>query len=195
MPLKITTLTDYLGITNTDSKKEIIIKPVVETAKSEPKQVLMSWEAIAKVSTKQIDPKLRRNLIVIAVVVCLLLVVLQEYLLIFVIASLIFVNNAFSKMAPQKIKYEITNHGVDYGGKFYEWAMLNDFFFSTAFGPEVLVVNSREVLPGRLFFNFANEDREKLKQLFETYLHFIEQEPLTPLDKIYLSALNKLNIK
>ena len=99
-----------------------------------------------------------------------------------------------SKMSPQQIKYELTNHGVNYGGKLYEWQELKDFFFSTSFGQEVLVVNSRNVLPGRLFFNFDSKDKEILHQTFETYLHFIEQEPLTLIDKAYLATLNKLNI-
>lgn len=195
MEIKLSSITDYLGFTNSKAKEvQPQIKPNIQTAKNEPKQILLTWEATPKFSTRHMDEKLKRNLIVVGVVVCLLLVVLQEYLLILVVASLFFVNNALSKMSPQKVKYEITNHGVNYGGTFYEWGDLKDFFFSSAFGPEVLVVNSREVLPGRLFFNFNMDDKKNLQQLFETYLHFIEQEPLNTIDKTYLGVLNKLNI-
>lgn len=195
MQFKITNLTDYIGITNTKTQETpVIVKPIIEMAKAEPKRVLLTWEASTKIQSKRMDEKLRKNLIVVGVIICLLLVVLQEYFLIFAVACLLFASSTLSKMAPQKIKYELTNHGVDYGGKLFEWSELKDFFFSTAFGPEVLVVNAHQALPGRLFFNFESENKQPLRQIFETYLHFVEQEPLTFIDKAYISTLSKLNI-
>ena len=193
--MKFRTITDIAGLTSPyQREEEPVVKPTIEEDKLQGKQVLFAWEASARRSPRQISNKLKKNLMIVAVVIGFLLLILQEYLLIAVVASVAFISYALSKTPPEILRHQITSHGASFAGKFYEWAELKGFFFSTAFGGTTLVVNTVDKLPGRLFFNFKPEDKDKLKEIFERYLTFIEEEPLTVIDKSYLSVIDRLNI-
>jgi hypothetical protein len=197
MKYKLSDVTNFIGLTGAKPAEQEA--PVLPETPPEPvgeKQVILAWEIQARQEKKTINLKFQKMLIVIGVVVALLLAIMGEFFLILVIASLIFVSYVLYSTPPETVKYELSTHGVEVSDQFYPWKTLKQFFFSTNTSPgkEVLVVDTIERFPGRLFIHFTPEQRETLKETFSKYIPFVKEEPITAMDKAYLSFLDKFNL-
>jgi len=169
--------------------------PVEKPKDLEPKKVFLSWRAHSFKQKKSQTRKLNRTVIIIAIVVGLLLVSMGEFGLLLLIASVVFVSNVFSKVAPEDVVIEVSNHGVLYDGRLYLWEELHSFFFSQKEVDEVLIVDTKSVFPGRLFLHFDMKNKPKLKEYLEKRIHYIEKEPETFVDRAYSATLSKFNFE
>ena len=153
-----------------------------------------TWTAPNRI-VKEMSQKSAKTIIVIAVSVSLLFALMQEFLLIIVIASAGFLYYMLSKSPATEVKHEVSNHGVLYAGEqFYYWHELKQFFFKNDGGSTILCVDTIEKLPGRLFFHIDPTDKDRLKELFDKRLVFLEQEPKGFVDKVYGSAISKFSL-
>jgi len=192
--MRVTDITDFLGVTDTRSRvPEVPGRPVFDVEKEGEKKVLYAWEAQSR-TTKTSDPKFDRTSIVIGVVVALFLIMIGEIWLILVIASMIFLKFMLSAAPSEKVNHEISNHGVSYAGTFYYWSALNHFFFVEQSGIDVLCIDMKEALPGRLYFGIRAGDKEKIKEVVGSYLPFLQEPPRTFLDKAYDMASDRISL-
>jgi hypothetical protein len=193
--MKISEVTDMLGFTNTrkegteaaDKASTVDFDPT----KLGPKETYYSWQGYARPAQKGFNKKLLRSFTIIGIVVVLVFLILQEYFLIVLIASLIFVSHVLSKTPPTLIRYEASSHGVSIDGEIYYWPEINRFFFTTEEGHVSLVLDMARHVPSRLFLTISEKDIEKLKQIFNDHTHFLEVAPESFLDKTYNSIFNK----
>lgn len=192
--MKLSSIANYLGIKGFNQPTiDPPVNPNFDLEKAGPRKVLLSWEGLARPEKKWFTQKFIRTALVVLVIVGLLLVLMQEFFLIIVIASVIFFVYALSHASPEIIKYEISTHGVTYNGRIYYWNDLKYFFFSISTSPEVLVIDTKEPLPGRIFLTFKPEQKEQLKELLLQYLTYLDQEPQTFLDKAYKNIADKFS--
>jgi hypothetical protein len=161
-----------------------------------PKEVYLSWEAPMKViGTGVTSKRFIRTFLVIAIVIGILLAVMQDFVLIICIASAVFVTYVFSKYQLGTVKFELSNVGVLYDTTMFKWSKLSYFFFSNKASGEVLVIDTKLGLPGRLFINFNPSDRELIKSSIEKHLTFIKEEPKSSFDRAYDSITSKFNLE
>src|SRR3989344_6932713 len=111
-------------------------RPQQQSAQSEfdpsrlgPKDIYMAWQAAGRPVQQFGSQKMTRSFAVIGVVIALFLVILQEYFLILVVASLIFVSQVLAKTPPETTSYEISSYGITIDGVVYYWHDLRRFFF------------------------------------------------------------------
>lgn len=188
-------VTNYLGITNTKAQEPVTpLKPTFNLEHEGEKKVLVEWESVAKIHRPGFNEKSMRTIVVIAIVIGLLLIIMQEYALILAIGSIVFIGYALSKAPVESVKYEITNHGVKYAAQFYYWNELTQFYFVTSRGENLMAVDTKERLPGRLFLSINPTLKDKIKSVFETYLPYLEKEPETFMDRTYKSVVAKINV-
>lgn len=168
--------------------------PTAENEDRGPLEVYISWDSVVKQEIKDINKRFSRTFIIIAVFVSLLLVAMQEFGLILVVASLIFFLFALNKMPEQSVKVEVNSHGIKYGDTIYFWPDLKYFFFKAIGNGEILIVDTKIYIPGRLFFSFNAEDKEKIKESIKKHIIFLEQEPVSYMDKLLNNVKSRFNI-
>ena len=191
--MNISTVTNFLGITNTKQQPAYAAPTPPEALEKEPKKVLFAWEATPK-GAKTISKKTARALIIIGVIVALVFAVMQEFLLIIALASLVFIKYILTAAPQETIKYEISNHGVTVAGQFYGWYALKYFFFTRKDGVTTLCADTKEALPGRLYLTLNGNNSDEMRPVLEQYLAYLEAEPKTFIDKAYDSITGKFAI-
>ena len=187
--MKLPSLASLIGIQREESPDKNIIS-AFDPDKLGPKKVYLSWSAPSRVEHKGGNAKLSRTLIIIGVFIGLLLIIMQEYFLILLVASLVFVNQAIKKVSPESVTHEISSHGFSYAGQLYYWHKLKRFFFSDN---NLLIIDTYEVLPGRLFALYSPKDQKEIKDALEKHIHYLTEAPKTSFEKIYDSVVSKLN--
>jgi hypothetical protein len=160
-----------------------------------PKEVYLAWEATPTHEVKGVSKRFIRAFTIIGIFVGLLLIIMQEFFVILIIGSLIFVTQAMMKLAPEPIKYELSSHGLKIGENLYYWDHLRRFFFVLREGVEVVGIDTTLGFPGRLFVSFDPSDKEKIKEILIKYLHFLEEEPRTFFDNAYDRVVKKFSLE
>jgi hypothetical protein len=168
-------------------------QPEFDPERLGPKEVYLTWEALSRPAQKFFNPKLVRTFAIIGVVVALFLVILQEYFLIILVASMLFVSQTLAKTPPELIKYEVNSYGIDIEGDIYYWHQMRRFFFYEEEGQRNLAVDLLTGFPGRLFITIRPQDEARIKEIIGQRLQFMEKPPETLLDKTYKSVAGRLN--
>ncbi|OGC51011.1 hypothetical protein A3A69_01130 [candidate division WWE3 bacterium RIFCSPLOWO2_01_FULL_37_15] len=197
--MNLRNLASYIGITPA-KKDEAPVQPAAPVQGSTPeslgeKKALYAWESSSKLEKRSWDPKMVRTGVVIGVVVGLLLFLMQEFFLILVVASVIFISYILSNSPMENVKHEVSTHGIKTGEQYFYWYELKQFFFTNTTDPELLAIDTKDRLPGRLFFGFRPDEREKLKELVSLYLPYLPEEPTTVINKAYYNLLDKFNFE
>jgi hypothetical protein len=159
------------------------------------KKVFFNWEATSHPETRGMSKRLIRALTIIGIFVGLLLLAMQEFFVILVIGSVIFVTHALMKMPPENMKYELNSYGININSKLYYWDELRRYFFIERGEVEIAAVDTTTGIPGRLFVYFDPKDRDTIKEVFNKYLHFLEQEPKTFFDEAYDKIVKRFGVE
>lgn len=197
MPIKFTDITNILGITNVKEVPTVPVQPA-PPVESEyvKKEVLFEWDTVTRSKAIVLDnPKENRTLIVIGVVIALILILTQNFLLIAVIASLIFLRYVLSATPGESVQHKLLNIGVDYNGNIYEWHELKQFFFTQDTKDFFLCIDTFERLPGRLYFILnSSSDKEKIRNIVEEYIPYLEEEPQMLGNKLFENAVGRISL-
>ena len=167
-------------------------KVAEETRK--PPKTLLEWEALERVF-KERDRRYFTTVATIIIVLAVILVFIREFLLIGVILSLGFVAYVLATVPPGKVSHKITTHGVWYAGKFYEWGGLLGFFFTEKYHHQVLNIDTKERLPGRLFLLLGEGmTSEAVRKILNSYLSFQENPPENFMEKAAEAISQRLSL-
>jgi len=192
--MKFTDVTNYIGFTNIkppDPPVEEEFHPEDQT----PKETYLRWEDFSRPHKKPLNHRFARTFVVVGIVLALFLAIMGEFFLILLIASIIFISYALSVTPPDKIKYELSNYGVEVADKLYRWKELRQFFITTRTEREMFAIDTRDRLPGRLFINFDPKNKELILEILSKHLQHIKEEPMNVADKAYYSVMDKLNFE
>ena len=195
--MKFTDATDFFGLTDTKRKQELEPEQGnLDRDNLGPQKVLLKWEGVPKAAVTTLNPRYKKTFLIIGVVIVFLLVLMKEFFLIMVVASLYFVSYMMAKHPLGNFKYVISTYGLNINERLYYWDEVVRFFFSGHYGDdeEYLAVDLKEGFPSRLIIGFDDKDKEKIIEAMNKYVPYLEEEPLTLIDKAYKSALDKFDL-
>jgi len=192
--MKLPSITEFLDIKGRQDSLEPSKVQEFDYQKI-PKEVYLTWESTHTHEVKGISKRFIRAFTIIGIFVGLLLVIMQEFFVILIVGSLIFVVQAMMKLTPEVAKYELSSHGLKIGDTVYYWDHLRRFFFVLREGVEVLAIDTTLGFPGRLFVSFDPSNKEKIKEILIKYLHFLEVEPKSFFDNAYDRVVKKFSIE
>jgi len=158
----------------TDQMTEDIKTKVVEDVNEE--KVKMEWEAPER-AFKERDRDFWVTIIAILVLVSVILFFVKEFFLIIALISVLFLYYVMSTVQPGLTKYKITNRGIYFGDKKYEWDLLSRFWFKKNLSSEM--VNFETVLrfPRQVSLVIRPEDKEQIKEIIVKKIPLIEYSP------------------
>ncbi len=166
--------------------------PDFDPQKLGPKDSYLSWTAPGRTMYKGYSEKLLRTFAIIGVFVALFLVIIQEYFLILVVVSMVFVGQVLAKTPPEDSRFEISSYGITIDDHTYYWHELRRFFFIDQDGMSTLAVDLVNGFPARLFLTLSGIDKNKVKDILMPKLHFLEIAPESIMDRTYKSITSKL---
>jgi hypothetical protein len=192
--MELSNITDTLGITNVRSKQpKPADNPSFSQDNLEEKEVLYTWEAPLRPEIKFFQGRLTKNLMIIGAILAVFLLLIGELIIILVIASTLFIGFILANTPSETGTYELSTHGINYAGDFYYWNQLNKFFFTEEGDVTILNVDVKEELPARLFLTLNEGDREKIKELCQKYLPYLEEPPRGFMEKGFNKLTSKLD--
>ena len=104
----------------------------------------------------------------------IILFLFSEYLLMFVVLSLVFVAFALALVPPKNFHYRISSEGITIEDRFFLWKELYDFYFIKKDNYETLHIRTQDYIPGELIITLGDEPQEKIKKALLPYLPFRE---------------------
>lgn len=141
-------------------------------------KTIIAWEAPGR-PFKQRTKLFFTNGVLIVLLLEIILFFFHEYMLMFVIISLLFVTFALNTVPPRNFKYKITTGGITIEDHFFLWQELYDFYFKKRFDSiEVLHVRTKAFLPGEITLTLGESDKEHIKSILLHYLPY--RETVTP---------------
>jgi len=157
-----------------------------------PTEVLLEFKTPERPKLPYPKSYLKRALLLVALL-ALFFASLQDYVaVIFIIGSFAAVY-VFFAIPPHEVTHKITNNGINYAGdSFYKWHELSDFFYDSREDVDLLVVNTKSPLPGRLFIIIPEHvDKEIVRSILNKHLSFLEVAPPNTLEKFNKKIMSK----
>lgn len=121
--------------------------------------------------------------LLIMLLVEIILFLFSEYLLMFVVASLVFVGFALASVPPKDFKYRISDEGIQVEDSFFLWKELYDFYFFKKAGETTLRVTTESYFPGELTVTLGDVSEDAIKDILVQYLPFREYVKPTFMEK------------
>jgi hypothetical protein len=121
--------------------------------------------------------------LLIMLLVEIILFLFSQYLLMFVIVSLVFVAFALASVPPRDFTYRISSEGVQIEDRFFLWQELYDFYFYKRDGVETLHIRTKDFLLGELIITLGDNSQDSIKKALIPFLPFREYVRPTFMDK------------
>jgi hypothetical protein len=121
--------------------------------------------------------------ILIATLVEIILFLFSQYMLMLVVASLIFVAFSLAAVPPTDFKYRISSEGITVEDHFFLWQELYDFYFKKREGVNVVHIRTRAFLPGELTLTLGQINEDHIKSALLPYLPYREFVKSTFMEK------------
>ena len=136
-------------------------------------RTLLSWHAPGR-PYREKGKEYYVNILLISLFVGVILLLFHEYLLILVLASLVFLSYALSVTPPGTLFYKISTEGVMVEDHFYIWDELYDFYFKQKDGHDILHIRTKWFVPGELLLVLGEVHKEHVRDVILKYLPFRE---------------------
>jgi hypothetical protein len=152
-------------------KKVVKVEVKPEPARPVELKTLLKWSAPVRPFKKR-DREYYTTIAAIVFLLAVILLFLKEWLLIAVMAALMFVAYVLATVAPESVEHEINTRGILTGGKLYKWEEMVRFWFSKKWSETILHIDTKLKFPGRLMILLGSEDEAKIKALIEPKVQF-----------------------
>jgi hypothetical protein len=151
-------------------------------SKTKPKEIShplgKNAEALEWIAPGRPFEKKSRQYYLTALLIMLLveaiLFLFSEFMLMFVVAALVFVTFALASIPPKDFKYRISGEGVQIEDRFYLWQELYDFYFYKKYNYSAIHIRTKDLIPGELIITMGNQPEESIKKALISYLPFRE---------------------
>lgn len=147
-------------------------------------EVLFTWVSPERVFKPRKSPTYYRNLGLLLILIVLLLIFTNQFALLIVVLSLIFLAYVLSVVPPRKVRHTISNYGIYTHDKFYPWLQRGKrYWWEESYGQKQVVVEIK-LFPYRLVMLVGHQRNEKqIENILKHYL--INQKPeVNEMDKI-----------
>ena len=145
-------------------------------------KTLLSWTAPGRPFKKRGRQFFATSLL-LALLIEVILFLFGQYILMLVVASLVFLSFSFVLVPPKDFHYKITSEGVMVEDHFFLWQELYDFYFRRREGVYILMIRTHTVYPGELSISLGDMDRNHVIQVMSPYLPFREFTKPTFIEK------------
>lgn len=149
------------------------MQPKEHSPRQHEVKIILEWKAPGRPFTKRHKSYYTTSLLIMFFIE-IILFLFSQYMLMLVVASLVFVSFALSTVPPHEFNYRISNQGVFIEDHFFIWEELYDFFFTTQHNQKVLVIRTKNFFPGEITITLGNITTEQIKRAILPYLPFRE---------------------
>ena len=136
-------------------------------------KTLISWSAPGRPFRKRSREFFYTGILLVFLIEVILFI-FSEYLLMFVVATLYFFSIALATVPPQNFHYRISTQGIKVEDHFFIWEELYDFYFKKIEGVEVLIVRTKNMLPGELKISLGEVPMGHVRRVLIGYLPYRE---------------------
>ena len=145
-------------------------------------ETLLEWTAPGRPFRKRGKQYYLTGLL-IALLVEIILFLFSQYMLMLVVASILFVAFALATVPPGDFKYRISTEGITVEDHFFLWQELYDFYFKKREGVDVVHIRTHSFIPGELTLTLGEIDQEHIKSTLLHYLPYREVVRSTFMEK------------
>lgn len=145
-------------------------------------RTLLSWSAPGRPFRKR-SKQFYLNALLIAFLTEVILFLFSQYVLMFLVVSLVFLGFAFASVPPKNFHYRISTEGIMVEDHFYIWHELYDFYFRPRQGEDILYVRTSDFFPGALVIPLGDIHKDQIKDVIVHYLPFREVVKPTFMEK------------
>jgi hypothetical protein len=145
-------------------------------------KTLLSWKAPGRPFRKRGKQYYLTSLL-IALLVEIILFLFGQYMLMLVVASLLFMAFALASVPPKDFHYRISTEGIMIEDHFFIWQELYDFYFKTHGNEDTLHVGVHGFFIGEITLTLREVNREHIKRIMLNYLPFREVVKSTFMEK------------
>lgn len=157
------------------SQTQPITPPNVEEFIQYPTDVrtLLSWHAPGRPFVKR-SKEYFVNIILIMLAIEVILFLFSQYMLMMVVASLVFLAYALATVPPHDFHYKITTEGVLVEDHFFLWQELYDFYFTRRENEDILHIRTKAYFPGELVVVLGAMNRDHVRSILIPFLPYRE---------------------
>ena len=155
---------------------------VAEAPKVEQERTLVTWRGLGR-PFKKFNWEAMAVPAVIAILVGVILLVAGEWMLIIVVAALVFAVYMWSTVQPEEVEYLLTNKGLRMFARLYEWSVMTRWWVEEKWGGKYVAIESWAVPMGKLYVPIEEKKEKEILEAMEKYL--IKEKPAdTAMDKM-----------
>lgn len=168
--MDFSTIAERLKVKYDVSKSEELIPPLIPVHKEfnqEPKEEVFKWTI--EIPPFSIPKKVLRTLIVLTSMFSLFLIMAQDWIYLIMVLATAFFANVILSYGSKTLTYRIFSNGINLNETFYTWDKFNYYFIYEG-QSDLMVITTKEYVPGRLYVYFKSSELEKIDQILHTYL-------------------------
>lgn len=158
-----------------------------------PEKILLKWLAVSRPYKPQ-SRQFFSTAIVIAILISIVLVLAGEWMLIAVLAAMIFAYYVWSMIPPDEIEYSLTSKGVRIASILYPWNTLSRFWLEDKWEYKMLVVDNPTGVSKRLYLVLGNQNPAEVEEIMAKFVLAEKPEPTT-VDKMSGWLLEKFPLE
>jgi hypothetical protein len=145
--------------------------PEVSAAKKD--NVLLSWKSgmhIYSVAGLTVSP----TVMVLAMLIGMVLLFAQEWMLLVLMASMIFLGYAWKKSVPNEFEVVLTTQGVRVFGKLYLWTDFSSWRWTTRQGKRIIALVNVDPKVMTLYLPTEGVEEKRVDEIFRERLDYVE---------------------
>jgi hypothetical protein len=145
-------------------------------------KTLLSWHAPGRPFVHR-SKQYFINIIFIMLAIEIILFLFSQYMLMMVVASLVFLAYALATVPPHDFHYKITSEGILVEDHFFLWQELYDFYFLRRENTDVLHIRTKTYFPGELVIVLGELHKDYVRSILIQFLPFREYVKPTFMEK------------
>jgi hypothetical protein len=163
-------------------KEELPAHASYEESSQHDVKTLISWHASGRPFRKR-NREYFINVLLIMLATEVILFLFSQYFLMLLVLALVFVNYALKYVPPQNFHYRISTEGIMVEDHFYLWQELYDFYFKREDGVDVLIISTKDFIPGEIVITLGDIHKDHIKSVLLSYLPYREYVKPTFIEK------------
>src|SRR3989344_5347613 len=154
-------------------KRKPEVKEIVKPVPQPPVELktILEWTAPVRPFKKR-DREYYTTIAAIVFLLAVILLFLKEWLLIAVMAALMFVAYVLATVPPESVEHELNTRGIVTGGKLYKWEDMLRFWFSQKWSDTILHLDTKLKFPGRLMLLLGDQDEANVKAIIQSRVQY-----------------------
>ncbi|MFA6250088.1 MAG: hypothetical protein WC686_01125 [Candidatus Shapirobacteria bacterium] len=139
-------------------------------------KIMYQWEALERPFQIR-DRDYWITILTILILCGLILIIIKEFYFLLALVSAVFMYYVMSSTQPGVVQNKISNRGVYFGDKRYDWNTLERFWFGSEMGKEMVYFETIFKFPRQIALVVSPEDIEAVKRIAIKRIPLIASSP------------------